>query len=506
LTNDPGQADLATSQPKTPRRNPLRVIARNTFFVMAAQIVLRVLAFLFNIYVVNRLGDAGYGQYSVVLAWTGIFAFIGDMGIAQYMSREIARDREKSTALFWDVAALRLILAVVAIVATIIGAYWKGYSGELIIAMAILSSSYFIQAFLTPLQSIIGGNERLDILAVLAVIGQVIFYALATILLVVSPRFIWVVIASVAYLPVLTAISSWVVARNHMHPPKFKLNPSSWWQLLRFGMPFALIQVSLTFAFRFDTIVLENYYSVETVGWYNAAYTLTRSLLMLSAAFTASLTPTMAREYVTNPETIRPWYFRTVKFIMLFGLPLAAGGMVLSDKIILRLYGETFTPAILAFAILIWDTPLLMYTSICGNFSTAMKQEKKSAWVYGLEGVFNIILNLLLTPRYGILAASLITVATELLGTILFYNIFRRALGPGLGLSSMLRMALSVGLMSVAVYLLRDLNVFILVGIGAVVYIALIWFTRTLTPEDTQVLNAAVSKVRAKISRRGAQA
>jgi O-antigen/teichoic acid export membrane protein len=276
--------------------------------------------------------------------------------------------------------------------------------------------------------------------------------------------------------------------------------------LLRYGLPFALIQVSLTFAFRFDTIVLENHYPDEAVGWYNAAYTLTRSLLMLSAAFTASLTPTMAREYVTNPDTIRPWYFRTIKFIMLFGLPLAAGGTVLADKIILRLYGDTFTPAILAFAILIWDTPLLMYTSVCGNFSTAMKQEKKSAWVYGIEGVFNIILNLLLTPRFGILAASLITVATELLGTILFYNIFRRALGPGLGLSSMLRMALSVGLMSAVVFLLRDLNVFILVAAGAVVYIALIWITRTLTPEDTQVINAAVAKVRAKFSRRGAQA
>jgi O-antigen/teichoic acid export membrane protein len=502
LINEPGQPELATANTNAARRSPLRMILRNTIFGMGAQIALRGLAFLFNIFIVNRLGDAGFGQYSVVLAWTGIFAFIGDMGIAQYMTREIARDREKSLALFWDVAALRLILAVAAIAMTIAGAVWRGYSGDLILAMAILSSSYFIQAFLTPLMGIIAGYERLDVLSVLTVFGQIIFYAVATVFLLVNPGFIWLVIASMVNLPILTGICVWIVIRNNMRPPKFKLNPSTWIPLLRFGLPFALIQVSLTFAFRFDTLILENYYSDAVVGWYNAAYTLTRSLLILTAAFTTALVPTMAREYVLDPKTIRPWYFQSVRFIALIGLPLAAGGTVLADTIILRLYGQDFAPAVVAFAILIWDTPFLMYTSICGNFTTAMKQESKAAWVYGAEGVFNILLNLLLIPRYGILAASLVTVATELLGTILFYRIFRRELGPGLSASAMLRMVVSVAMMSAGVYLLRDLNVFLLVGIGAVIYAFAIWVTRALTTEDVALLNGLVKRVRAKLGSR----
>ncbi len=504
MTNEPQSAGEAPLTPPKPHRSPMRVILRNTIFGLGAQITLRGLAFIFNIFIVNRLGDAGFGQYSVVLAWTGIFAFIGDMGIAQYMGREIARDRQKSLKLFWDVAALRLILAVVAIAITVVGAMWRGYSGELLLAIGILCSSYFIQAFLTPLMAIIGGYERLDVLSLLTVLGQVIFYVVATIFLILRPDFIWLVIASMVNLPVLTAICVVYVIRNNMRPPQMKLHTAEWLPLLRLGLPFALIQVSLTFAFRFDTIILERYFSDELVGWYNAAYTLTRSLLILTSAFTTALVPTMAREYALDPETIRPWYFRSVRFIMLIGLPLAAGGTVLADKIILRLYGASFTEAILAFAILIWDTPLLMYTAICGNFTTAMKQESKAAWVYGSEGVFNVVMNLILIPRYGILAASVVTVATELVGTIMFYRIFRAELGPGLGLSTMLRMTLSVLLMSVAVYYLRPVNIFILVVLGGVIYVALIWLTRTLNGEDLALIGGVVQKVRARVARRAA--
>jgi O-antigen/teichoic acid export membrane protein len=204
----------------------------------------------------------------------------------------------------------------------------------------------------------------------------------------------------------------------------------------------------------------------------------------------------MAREHVLDPNAIRPWYFRSVKFTALIGLPLATGGMILSDKIIVRLYGIQFAPAIMAFAILIWDTPLLMYTSICGNFTTAMKIESRAAWVYGSEGLFNILMNLLLIPYYGILGASVVTVATEFVGTVMFYRIFRRKLGPGLGLNSMFRLVLSVTVMGIFVYLLRDIPLFILIPLSACVYFIMIGITRTLNAEEKGLLVSSFQKIR----------
>ena len=482
--------------------NPSKVIARNTLYGMGAQFALRGLSLFFNIFIVRQLGDTGFGQYSIILAWTGIFSFIGDMGITQYMSREIARDREKALSLFWDVAVLRFILAIITIIITVLGAMYVGYAQDVIIAIAILSSTYFIQAFLTPLQGIIGGYERLDILSIFVVLGQVIFFASATVFLLVNPSFLWLVVASWVSLPILTFISVRVVIRQNMKPPPFHLQPGRWFDLLRFGLPFAFIQVSLTFAFRFDTLIMGNYFTKDVVGWYNAAYTLTRSLLIFTSAFITALVPTMAREHVNDPKSIEPWYFRSVRFIALIGLPLAVGGMVLSDKLIRYLFGNDFELAILAFAILIWDTPLLMYTSISGNFTTAMKIEKKAAWVYGCEAIFNILMNLLLIPRYGLLAASVVTVATEFVGMVMFYRIFRKEFGPGLGSASLLKMVISTFVMGAAIFLLREINIFILVLIGFVIYIVTIWILRVLTPVEVELLFNLLKRLKSVIMRR----
>ena len=97
-----------------------RIIARNTAFGVGAQFALRGLGFLFGLLVARRLGNADYGQYQVVLAWAGLFSFIGDLGITQYMTREIARDKKRVGEMFWDVAALRFLLAIVAAVSLVL--------------------------------------------------------------------------------------------------------------------------------------------------------------------------------------------------------------------------------------------------------------------------------------------------------------------------------------------------------------------------------------------------
>ena len=366
-------------------RSSSRIIARNTLAGLISQFALRGIGFLFTIFVVRRLGDAGYGQYSIVLAWTGIFSFIGDMGITQYMTREIARDREKSLTLFWDVIALRFILTLITILVTVVGALFMSYSRELVLAVALYCLAYIFEVFLAPLTGIIAGNERLDLISGFYVIGQAIFLTAAILLLIISPNFLLLIAAGLVNMPFTIGMSLWIIFKYKMVPPHFKLTPSKWLSLLRFGLPFAFIQVALTFAFRFDTLVLERNFPEQVVGWYNAAYTFTRSLLMLTSAFSVALVPTMAREHVSDPSYVHSWYSRSVKFIALIGFPLAVGGTLLADKLILLFYGPMYMPSILALAVLIWDTPLLMYTSICGNFTTAMKTEKKAAWVYGSE-------------------------------------------------------------------------------------------------------------------------
>lgn len=471
-----------------------QTIARNTLFVMGGQIALRLGSFLFNILVIRQLGDATFGQYSIVLAWTGLFAVLGDMGVTQYFLREVARDPRRSDELFWDVAALRLVLGVVTSVVTVAGAVLMQYPTEIVIAVALYTTTYFFQALLAPLTSIIAGNERLDIVSVINVIGQVVFMVIGAVVLFSGGGLIALVAVSFINLPLMIGLSLWAVRRFKLRPARAVIRISNWWRLIKWGMPFALIQLTLTFNFRIDTIILEQFQPYEVVGWYNAAYNFTRSLLTISSALIIALPLTLAREHARDPNVVRPWYYRTVKFMVFVGLPLAVGGTLLADRLVILLYGPDYAPAAIALAILVWDTPLLMYTALAGNMTTAIKREHTAMRIYLAVGGFNVVMNLLLQPWFGMIAAAVITVASETVGAALFYILFRREFGAGLGLNHLLRLAISAAVMGIVLLLLRTLPLLILVPVGAAAYLVLVVVTGALTIQERQMITGVLTR------------
>jgi O-antigen/teichoic acid export membrane protein len=486
-------------------RNAGRIIARNTLFGVVSQVALRGVNFLFNVLVVRYLGGSSFGQYSVVLAWTAVFGVLGDIGITQYMTREIARQPDRAADLFWDTALLRFLLAIITCAVTIGGAVLKPYEPEIVLGVVLYTCTYFFLAIMAPLGGIILGHERIDVLSVLTVVAQVILIIANIIFLMAGFGFLSLFLGSLVTLPIMLIALLRIMRRLKLRPPPFRVTPNTWVSLIRAGVPFAFIQLSLTYVFEFDTLMLQTYFSNEIVGFYKAPYNLTRNLLIFTAAFSGAVGLTLTREHASNPEVIRPWYFRSVKLMVFLGLPLAVGGSLLAEPIIVALYGRDYAPSALPFAILIWDTPLLMYTAFCGQLLQAILREGQATRIYALEAVINIGLNLLMIPRYGLVAASFITVATEFTGVLLFYRVLRREVGAGLGFRHIIRFAPAVGAMGLVIWLLSHatphMGVFRLLAVIAIsgaVYVALVWITGALTAEERGLL---VGFVRRRLSR-----
>lgn len=483
---------MNSAQP--PRRSAGRTIARNTLFGLGAQFALRVASFLFTLLVIRTLGGEAFGQYSIVIAWASLFSVLGDLGINQYLAREIARDAKKTDELFWDTVSLRLILALIAAIITTGGAVLNGYTGEIVLAIAIYTSSYFLQAILAPLSSILTGNERLDVISAMTVITQVLFMLFAGLFLFLGLDFVWVVIASVINLPIVITLQYFAIRRSQLGPPRFKINPALWLSVIRFGLPFGVVQLSLSFAFRVDTIILSSHVSDTQIGWYNAAYNLTLTLLTISRSFNDAILPTLAREHMLDPASVRPWYYRSVKIILLLGLPLAVGGMLTADKLTALLYEPSFAPTAIALAILVWDIPVVMYHSFCGNMTTSIKREGSAARIYGSLGVINTLLNLVLIPRFGILGAAFATVLTDLTGAAQFYWLFRHGFGAGLGFTRLARIGLAAALMGGLIYLLRDSNFFLIVPAAAIFYALFVWVSGAFSTEERAQLVGFVAR------------
>jgi O-antigen/teichoic acid export membrane protein len=485
--------------PETAAQGPRslkRTVARNTLIVTLGSLSLKAINFLYNIAVVRVLGDSGFGQFSTVLAFVSLFAIVAELGVSQYVMREVAQRPEKTNLLFWNLMVLRVVLALLSVGGITIAATLYGFTPELVFGVFLYTLTFVYSAFLAPLETVLVASERFEYPTIITVIGQIGTAILGAIVLINNWGYLALIgVGLLAMIPqILVAV--WAVRRHRLATRPIKVTPGLWPKMIRAGLPFGMIALSLTIAFGIDTVILARFYPPDDVGWYNAAYRLSTSLLFMFTAFNTAIVPSLSKAFITEPGTVERWYYRSVKIIMLTGIPMALGGMLVADPLIRFLYGDQYAPAVQVFQIIVWDVPVLMFASLCGNMTTIISQERAAARIYFIGAVANVVLNLLLIPRFGIIGAAVVTVVTDFVAAGQFHFLLRRQLKLPNVKPLLLKVAVTSALMGVVVVLASHQHLFVQIALGAAVYVGLVLAFRLLDAEEWALINRVVNKIR----------
>lgn len=462
-----------SDQPTSSQGSLAGLIFKNAAFVTVGMVLLKVANFIFHVYVVRRLGDNRMGQYATALAFVGIFQILAELGITQFVSREIARDREKIHTYFWNLVVVRALLALLNMAFIPILGSLFGYSGDVLLGIAVYTASFLLAALSFPLTMVLTAREKLGHVTIVNVASQVTFILLGSVFLLSGLGFIWLIVANLAGLLIQSLLAFLFIRRLEITGFGFHLEPSTWLPMIRAGLPFGIISLMLSIAFSIDTVMLSKFVADNEVGWYGVAYNLVFSLMIFMGGFSQAIVPSLSRVFVHDAEEIKRWYQATVKFILLISLPIAVGGFLLAYPIFSFLYTDEFLPSALAFQILVWDVPLLMYAAFAGDMTTITDQERAAARIYTINTVANVVINLILIPKFGMIGAALVTVLTDLISAIQFYLLFRQKLALPSIRSLAMRIAGAALLMGGAVWLLRSYHFGLAIVAGMLVYFIL---------------------------------
>lgn len=449
-----------------------QIIARNYIFGFGAQIVLRLLSWLFSVYVIRGLGAAEYGKYTQVLAFIAIFSVLGDLGVSTYAGREIAKDHVATRQLFWNIRALRFMLAFVVILVSTGSAWLLGRSEDILLGIFFASSGLFLYVFQGTTEFVLTGYERVDYVSVLTMVSQGLYLVFGVVVMVKGLGFLGLIFATWPGLIVFILLGGWLV-RHRLHADtRLQLTPGSWIELIRSGLPFGLTTLTNMLSFRLDTILLGIWVTNTAIGNYNAAYNLIFTLLTLTASLNSALLPSLSRYFMQDPTKTREIYQRVMRYLFIFSLPIAVGTTILAREIILTLYGEDLSGAIRPLQILIWVLPVLTFTSLCGSITTVFHLEKKTARINAINALVNFSINILVIPFFGILGASVATVFTEIVGIFQFGFVLREHFDWAVLTRSLFQPLLAALIMGAGVFILRDTLQLWSIGAGVLLYLA----------------------------------
>jgi O-antigen/teichoic acid export membrane protein len=111
---------------------------------------------------------------------------------------------------------------------------------------------------------------------------------------------------------------------------------------------------------------------------------------------------------------------------------------------------------------------------VFGYALIAEERQTSALWLNAMALTFNLALNFLLIPRYGIVVAAIVTVASELVILAGSYRLMQRHFGFFLSPRLLLPAVPAAAAMGGLLWLLREVTVIALVPLGALLT-ALIW-------------------------------
>jgi O-antigen/teichoic acid export membrane protein len=455
------------------------VVVRNSVFGIAAQLAIKVLSFAFSVLIVRNLGAATYGQYTGVLAFGALFIFIADLGLSPFTVREVARLRdaadgmERSRQLFSDVLVLRMLLSLLASGLVIGTALLTGRPSVMVIAIALGNIGLLLYSLQGTSDSFLAGFERLDLSAGSKVSYQLVFVLVGSLMLWMEFGYYGLIFANLLGIALMTYVCWRGVRALGMRFARPK--PGNWFMLLRASIPFGVVGFTLGLSYKFDSVLLNIFRSDVETGYYNAAYSLVFSTAVLSNAINTALYPSLARQAASMSHNLSSIYSRALRYLMVLSFPIAVGASALADQIVLFLFGLAYGPAALALKIVIWVVPLMFISEFLGYVVVVSGREGRVARAVLLSTGLNVVINILLVPRFGLLAAAAMTVVTEAVLVGQYLWMLREEMRQLDRAYLLWRPVLAALLMGGLVLLLRPyVPFFVNVGIGGAAYVSLL--------------------------------
>ncbi len=390
-------------------QNLIDKIARNTGIVIVGKVARGLIEMAIVILLARYLGVNNFGIYSFVFAYLGFFGMITDFGIESILVREISRDRSRADKLTGDVIAMKIVLSLLAIILAAVVISILGYSLDTRL-LVYVASLRFLVSFRTVYVEIFRVDLKMFYPALVEILSGILKIMLFITLILLKVSLIGFIIASI-----IVNFFGFILIRSFSRriiKPKLKADFNSWMYFLKESWPLALTTVFIAISMRIDQIMLFHMRGKEAVGYYSAAVTLAEAFNIIIASFMIPVFPLMSKYFKISTRTFISLYRLSYKYMFMLIIPIAIGVTVLSKQIILLIYSNRFLNASSALSILIYSEVFIYFAMIQNYILISTGKQKLNLAFIGSASVMNIILNLFLIPKYGILGASFATVVS----------------------------------------------------------------------------------------------
>lgn len=404
----------------------MKSILKQTSWLVAAQALTKILGLFYTIFLAKSLGVEDFGLFSVGLAYFSIVSALSDFGFNRYLIREISKEEGGKWEIICNLLMLRLTL--VSLFFGIFSTFLYIFDADKMRVSVILLSSLAVlpQTVAITFDGVFIALRKLQLSAFASVISS-----LSTVLIgifLVSRGFaLWGATNALVLGQLIFALTFLVLFGWHVGIKLSEIKLPVIKKALAGSLPYGLLGVLGLLYFKIDTIMLSYLRGNFETGIYGASYRFLEAVTFIPTAFSAALFPVLSKlQHTRSLPEIKNLYIKSVKIMGFVGFLVTIFFLLLISQLI-KLFMPNFSQAVDIVKILSLSIPLMfmMAPGVQVMFSTD-KYLKHVLFLSITTLAFNVLLNLIYIPVFGVWAAAWITVLSDLLSLVIFYFFIKK--------------------------------------------------------------------------------
>lgn len=472
--------------------NPIQKLTKNIGSLFGSQILSYIIGLIYTIYLVRYLGVEDYGIWSFALAVASIVGIFADFGLNTFMIREVARDKTLTNKYLNNIFSIKLVQVSILVIIVILVIKLLGYPQQTVFVLCFMMVFLIFSTFSGFFSSLFQAYEKLEYQSIAAILNSLLL--LIGVLILMNNSLGLVIFAALyAFVALLILFYYLFISKNvfHFPYPKLRIDWYFWKDTIKIAAQFGLIGVISTIYVMIDSIMLSVMQGNDAVGLYNAAYRIVLLLLFIPGVINVAIFPVLSRLYGSSNNALEKIIEKYFKLMILCGIPIGVAITILSDHIIILLFGSAFQESAPALQILIWATVFTFGNAAFVQLLQSTNKQILLTKITFIGMIVNIILNLILIPKFSYIAASFNTLFTEVIifAMVIYIVIRLRYIKKGkILITDSIRIIFSSLIMGMFIWLFKDLNLLILILISTFLYLILLFVLKGINNEDITIL------------------
>lgn len=464
-------------------------VAYNTIIQVVSKFIATALGLVAVAIMARYLGQAGFGEYTIIITYLSFFGIIADLGLTLVTVQMISRPGADENKILNNLFSLRFVTAVVFLGLAPLTVIFFPYSPIVKIGVAITSLSFLCIALNQILVGLFQKKLRMDKVSIAEVAGRVILVIFIIFSVKLNYGLLGIMVATVIA-SIINFSLHFIFSRAFVYI-KLQFDFSLWKDIVSKSWPLAITIVFNLIYLKADILILSLIKSQSEVGIYGAAYRVIDVLITVPFMFAGIILPILTLNWAKkNIAQFKKVLQRSFDFMVILALPMIIGTQFIANEMMTIIAGKEFSISGSVLKILIIAIGAIFLGCMFSHAIIALGKQKKIIGAYIFTSITALIGYLFFIPKFSYIGAAWVTIYSELiiaLAAVYYVWKYSKFL-PNLKI--FIRSLAATVIMAIALYIIPSsfyssgIGLMIFLSVAGIIYFAFLYLFKGITKND----------------------